>query len=145
MKKLNDILEDIFITKGWYPRIISLLFVFCIITILIFSVREIASLFTNSTQESEAGYIVCKTTENGFHYIIGDDGNATPEFKDEYYYTMFIDDNYIKFQIPYKVFMEYNLGDHLTVYRNYNSITKSYSNYEVEIYDINIPAVIVEE
>jgi hypothetical protein len=97
-----------------------------------------------NAEESEAGYIVNKTTENSFHYIISDD-NATPEFIDNYYYTVFVDDNYIKFQIPYKVFESYNLGDHLTVFRKYNSVKKTYYDYEVVIYDINVPAVIVNE
>ena len=84
------------------------------------------------------------TTENSFHYVIS--GNsATPEFVDNYYYTVFLDDNYIKFQIPYQVFTNYKLGDHLTVYRKYNSVKKTYSDYEVVIYDINIPAVIVND
>lgn len=94
------------------------------------------------TTSSEAGYIVKKTQESSFHYIIS--GNdAYPEFREEFYYTMFLDDNYIKFKIPYQVYVEYGLGDHLTIYRKEKY--GEYYDYEVVIYDIHIPAIIVND
>jgi len=93
---------------------------------------------------TEAGYLVTKTTENNFHYNISDNV-ATPIFEDNFYYTIFVDDKYIKVQVPYNVFIEHNLGDHITVFRNYNDKTEKYKDYDVYIMDIHIPAVEMEK
>lgn len=140
LKRISDHNKELTMSMriAWICGILFLLF------LIIMMIRDLVALNSYSTEESEAGYIVNKTTENSFHYIISDN-NATPEFIDNYYYTVFVDDNYIKFQIPYKVFESYNLGDHLTVFRKYNTVMKTYSDYEVVIYDINVPAVIVNE
>jgi hypothetical protein len=70
---------------------------------------------------------------------------ANPEFYEEFFYTIFVDDNYVKIKVPYKVYTQYNLGDHLSVNRDYNKTTGEYINYNVTIYDIDVPAVIVND
>ena len=99
---------------------------------------------TYKTEYTESGYLVKKTSENCFHYIIDDSENASPEFFDNYYFTIFVDDTYIKFQVPYKVFEDYKLGDHVTVCRNNHNLSTYYSDYNGVIYDIKIPAVVTE-
>ena len=119
--------------------------IFCIILIVIIRLVYLGIVDKSTVYlSSESGYIINKTSESCFHYIIS--GNdATPEFKDYYYYTMIVDDNYIKFQLPYKVFIEHQLGDHLTVYRNYNNITKEFSNYSAMVNNIKVPAIIIND
>jgi hypothetical protein len=130
------------IIKGKSKIIIGL---YIVIAILILIVPISVIISNNKYSETEAGYIVRKTAENSFHYIIDDNGSANPEFYDEFYYTIFVDDNYIKIKLPYNVYTSYQLGDHLTVYRKHNDILKKYWGYDIEIYDIHVPAVIVND
>lgn len=121
---------------------------YVVILVIGFFILYLLSLVYNNLilkyDYSEAGYIVSKTSDNTFHYIIEDDV-ATPIFEDFFYFTIFVDDQYIKIQIPYKVFSEYNLGDHFTVYRKENIITKKCKDYDVLIQDIHVPAQIIKK
>lgn len=96
---------------------------------------------------SEAGYIVKKTTESSFHYEFNEDmTTGCPEFQEEYYFTVLVDDVYIKFKVPYQVTEELQLGDHITISRRPSRFFEnSYADYNAVIYDINVPAVIVKE
>ena len=93
------------------------------------------------SEYSEAGYLVKKTTEDCFHYVF--EGNvANPTFDTHYYFTVFVDDNYVKFEIPVQVFNQHNLGDHITVCRTVEK--GKFSDYFGVLYQIKVPAQIVE-
>lgn len=121
----------------------GMLIVVIVIAVLLTIIGYIATdKFRSVYSYSEAGYLITKTTENSFYYEFDGD-SAHPEFKDEYYFTVLVDDNYIKFKIPYKIFIRFNLGDHITVYRKYNPILDKYSDYSGVILDIKVPAKIL--
>lgn len=101
----------------------------------------------NNPECTEAGYIVKQTTESSFHYEFNDDmTSGCPEFKEDYYFTVFVDDTYIKFQVPYQVTEMLHLGDHITISRRPSKFFKGdYRDYNAVICDINVPAVVVKD
>lgn len=104
--------------------------------------RRSLSSNTIINEVSEAGYLVRKITDEGYHYEI-EDSIANVVFDGKYYYIIFVDDNYIKAEVAYKIFNEYQLGDHITVYRD--CIDDTYTNYKVSIMGIDVPALIVND
>jgi hypothetical protein len=144
IKRITDKISKLFRNKY------KISFMACILLSMPFIVSYFTPMQSNAAptilknQISEAGYIVNKTDSCSFHYIITD-GVANPEFYEEFFYTVFVDDNYVKIKVPYKVYTQYNLGDHLTVNRDYNKTTGEYSDYNVVIYDIEVPATIVND
>ena len=130
----DDILIK-YLRKFTLGLLLAIIIIFILITCIIQSAGKYEYEYT------EAGYLVTKTVENKFYYIISDN-KGIPTFEDDYYYTIFVDGNYIKVQVPYDVYIKYNLGDHLVVYRNYNKNRNVYKDYDVYIMDIHVPAII---
>ena len=130
----DDILIK-YLRKFALGLLLAIIIIFILITCIIQSAGKYEYEYT------EAGYLVTKTVENKFYYIISDN-KGIPIFEDDYYYTIFVDGNYIKVQVPYDVYIKYNLGDHLAVYRNYNKNRNIYKDYDVYIMDIHVPAII---
>ncbi len=133
------------IQTSFYTREIKLIAVLVITGIML----SVVPVITNYAKQesaysySEAGYLVTKTIENKFYYeIVG--YSAYPQFKDEFYLTVFVDDNYIKFRVPKEVFNEFNLGYHMIMYRKFNPTSGKYSDYSCLIRGIKVPAIIVE-
>lgn len=144
MTKIKELLVK------WWIKITYNIWKHCMIYTIIFigisSIYIQAYIESLSVRESsEAGYIITKTTDSNVHFIIDSDtGTATPEFYENFYYTILVDDHYIKIQVPYNIFQQFQLGDHFPISRVYNPVF-GYSDYAVNVYDIDVPAVIVDK
>lgn len=134
--------------EKWAVRTMRWLIVSIIAAVAILAVLIIYTVAVNTNQGdieyTEAGYLIKKTTDNIFHYEFEGDV-ATPQFNDEYYFTVFVDDNYVRFEVPYQVFNEFKLGDHITVCRKHESLFNTHSDYFGVIYNIKVPAEVMEE
>ena len=127
-----------YISRKNFKKFLMLLFICVILTTTVFIFES------QKCDTSEAGYIIKTTIESSFRYEIDGD-TACPVFIDKYFYTILVDDNYIKIEVPYQVYTEHHLGDHFTVIRRHNDILKKYWDYKVNILDIDVPAVIVND
>lgn len=129
--------------KKFNRQIVAVTLVVVIIATIIIT---LITSYHTEYEYSEAGYLTKIITESSYHYEFDIDMNyGCPEFVDNYYFTVYIDDQYIKFQVPYQVFEKYHLGDHITVCRRKSLLFNKYKDYNGVLYDINVPAIIVTE
>lgn len=123
-------------------RLIIVAIFLCIVAIL-----NIDTIAYGGKEYSGTGCIVKETTETSYHYEF--DENMTsgcPEFVEEYYFTVLVDDAFIKFQVPYPVTEELQLGDSITVLRQrHRFLPNKYANYKAIVCGINVPAIIVDK
>lgn len=104
---------------------------------------------------AEDSQIVAKNTSNKIQYTELN-GLLDPNFLDEYYFILICESDFIEIKVPYAVFNEHILGDHLFVSRNvcnYKRVegffeyvdVETKSDFKVIIDDIEIPAIVITD